>query len=136
MNQDIITSISELNTSKGCQEYHRLVFEVYERGYNYTNHWHTINSSKTISEFFNSIRWSINIELHDDALKLAEKALNASRWKMSSVIELHEKDAIHYFKKEYKLKIRLLKHLREGNMEIFYNTHQHYIDVLHPSLKQ
>jgi hypothetical protein len=125
-------TIRELNENRNCEEYHRLVFDVYERGYNFTNHWHMINTVKTSTEFYNSIRWSIDVELHEDAVKLIEKVLNANRWKKSSVIELHEKDSIHYFKKEYKLKVRLLKHLRKGNLDTFCNTHQHYVDVLHP----
>lgn len=136
MKQDTDKVVAGLNSCKDYQEYHRLLFELYEHGYNFTNHWHTINSSETVTEFFNSIRWSINVELHDEAIRLAEKALSAKRWKNSSVNELQEKDALHYFKKEYKLKLRLLKHLRGGNLETFCNTHQHYVDVLHSSFNK
>lgn len=126
--------IACLNKDRSCNEYHRLVFDVYERGYNFTNHWHTINSVKTPTEFYNSIRWSINVELHEHAIKLIEKVLTVNKAVKTSVVNLHEKEAIYYFKKEFKLKIKLLKHLRGGNIDVFCNTHQHYIDVLHSSI--
>lgn len=133
MIQNIEQILADLNQNKSSQEYHKLLFSVYENGYNFTNHWHTINSVNSTSEFYNSIRWSIDTRLHDKAIKLAEKMICANKWMNSSVIELHKKDALHYFTKNYNLRARLFKHLREGNMETFCNTHQHYVDVLHPA---
>lgn len=133
MKQNTEQIILDLNQCVSSQDYHKLIFTLYENGYNFTNHWHTINSANSTSEFYNSIRWSIDSRLHDKAIKLAEKMISANKWMNSSVIELHKEDALHYFKVNYNLKMRLLKHLREGNMERFYNTHRHYVDVLHPA---
>lgn len=125
--------IFELNNCKDHSEYHRIFFKMYEQGYNFTNHWKTINKSEDLQDFYYTISWSINPKYHDEAVRLFNNVLRANNRMKSLIMKRRDKEANRYFKKQYKLKLKLLMFLRNGHIDTFYNTHKHYIDVLHPS---
>ena len=131
----IVPILSQLNKETDLKNYHRLVFEVYERGFHLINYWKTINEGLKSEVFYNRIKWTMKPESVSRAMKLYKKVLSAEFAMKSSNVELEEKDTIHYFKKHYKEKVKLLDFLRNGNRETFYSTYMHYVDVLHPVFK-
>lgn len=126
--------LDELNFETELKRYHQLVFEIYEEKFRFINYWDTINEGLKSDDFYDQIKWTQEPRKIGKVMRLYKEVLNTDFAMKNSYVELQKNDAIHYFNKLFRAKVKLLDYLRDGNREIFYNSYMHYVDVLHPTI--
>lgn len=122
----------ELNSETELKRYHQLVFKLYDENFRLINYWNTINEGLKPNTFYDRIKWTQEPRKIGKMMRLYKKVKSTEYAMKTSSVELQKDDAIHYFNKNFRAKVKLLDYLRDGNQETFYNTYMHYVDVLHP----
>jgi hypothetical protein len=128
--------IEKLNGEISNQAYQRGINQLTQKGCRFSNIWEVINTFETLDELKRKIIYSVHHNRVDKSLKLGAKLLKARGKKKSAISEMLYTQAIQFFKNEYNLKVELLKHVREGNLQRHHKISDFVVDILEPTLIQ
>ncbi len=126
--------IERLNDDVSNKEFQKLIYSLHQNGCRFTNMWDVINSFETHDEFKRRISYNVRHNLIEESLKLAKKILRVRQLKKDAISNLKYGEAKLHFEKEFKLKVKLMKQMREGSLKTYHLLNDYVVDVFEPSL--
>ena len=87
-----------------------------------------------MEEFKRQVLYTVHHELMEAGLKLGEKLFKEREKKERAIHDMKYQNARKHFRREYELKLEILKHFRRGNMEKHYLISEYVVDVFDPTL--
>lgn len=126
--------IERLNGDVSNEGYQRGINQLQQMGCRFSDMWKVINTFESLDDLRNKILYNVDHKKIDRALKIGTKLLKVRTKKTNAISEMRYADAKKHFKSEYKIKVELLKFIRDGSLKRHHLISDYVVDILEPTL--